>query len=99
MYSQDIFIKNCIIWLKTIYNEDDDYDIISPLISYYIKYYCDHYYNNDDYKIITNLYIPNYFDNYNKEKTIDILEYFIASKIFDEFIDIEYSSCDTIISN
>lgn len=35
--------------VKTIYNEDEDddnYDIIIPLLSYYINYYCDNYFYN-----------------------------------------------------
>ncbi len=89
MYNEKKYIKKCLDWLSYIYKDDNeyDYDEIKRIISNYIRISINEDLNNDDYKIIIELY-NNEIDN-EKTKTIELLEKYILPKILYNFLDIE----------
>ena len=92
MYSEEIFINDCIEWLKTVYDEDYDYEELIPYISNYIINYCNQM-DNEDYKEIIKIYKR---EETNEEIT-DILENKLSSKILYGFVYMDYSTTDTCV--
>ena len=103
MYCEQTYVKNCVDLLMKVYGETDIDNVdLKSIINDYIIETTEYDLDSDDLKTIVDLYytfdedygenIDDITDEIYKNIAFDILEYEIAPKILDEFLEMRKSS-------